>query len=418
MNRWPWPNRIMLAALGVMSAVQICLAYQFWGSFSSGDGLSARVFQALGVALAVIEGVALMVSSKAASDNRPVAAYVLRTAFIGCFIANLVCDIGAAVTYIDRDAHARADTAAAFATAKDREAEISAKIDGLHSVLAKDGLDQAPEALRVQLEAEKGIVRRTEIDSPSRAYRERRVAKLQSALTNAGEIERLAKEREAFRVQTDGRAAPPEAHPEILTLEAILSWFGVTATSEEVQRGIAIGIAVVVRLLLAIGYWVAIPSTVERGAKGMDDQPERAPRRTGWPSNIIDAARRFVLKRTSPDAVRPSSSIDASPDDNEPPQPASVDFTPESAPSREWSMPKPRFKGRSPEVPSAGIHVIRSAHDGSLKEIDGGDGKRETRTRRTRRHSARTCPTCKTPLSIGDHHHDRLDALDDLDPVR
>lgn len=388
MSRWPLPNLFMATVLVVLAAVQLGLVYEFWGSFASGDPYFTFVFQACGICLALIEMVCLIVASNAANSGKVWAAGLFRGVFVGLFLLNLACDIGAVATFTRKDADARAHTVAVYSDAETRATETNERILSLHASLAKDDIDVSPAAIQAQLDAASLAVEQSGISGNTLNWRQQRVAKLQAALVTANEIASLETARAGARAETlTFQGQPSVAHPQIAILSVLAGWAGITVDPETMRTILAVALAVVLRGVLALGFWLASPAP--GGAREFD----------GGSQKSLKTIRDNVVSLWPWPGSRKKPTASASPPLGVPVQIAKPDprSTATVTPLSAYPRPRPETK-KAPEPPPARVSA-KSARP------HGGKG-----------HDPKTCPTCSAPVGPNGRSAALFDALDDFDP--
>lgn len=253
------PRIALTLAIVVLAILQIALTWEFWGSFGDGHDGQRFVFQGLGAMLAIVEALALLVAADNLARGAPIKAMVAALVFIPTFFVNLGSDISAIAAYSARDTAARSQSVAAY----DRNATIVREADErlpqMRRILEEQNLVQPAAALAPQVEALRGRIERREAAGlrVSESGRQN-LARLETALATATEIERLNAERDAARAAlAEVGARPHKSHAQFETIATVLQGFGVAATPHDVQVWIAFAVGVVIKLWLAFGLWFA-----------------------------------------------------------------------------------------------------------------------------------------------------------------
>lgn len=266
MRKLPIPNALMIAFLVMLTGVQLALVFEFWSSFDAGGGFFEFIIIGLGLGLALVELVALIVCSDAASRGDHSKANLYRFVFVMLFLLNLVGDIGAIVTYTSRDGEHRAIATVQYDDATKRVEERDERILSLRRTLTAQNLDGAASGLRAQADTMRDRIDEEGISPQTRSWRQNQWAKLEGAAKTAEAIEKLETERDSAQALiSETGARPTMFHPQFEALAKILGWFGASTSPDEVRIGIALALAVVLRFALAFGFWVATPNGQGRG---------------------------------------------------------------------------------------------------------------------------------------------------------
>lgn len=253
------PRIALTLAIVVLAILQIALTWEFWGSFGDGHDGQRFVFQGLGAMLAIVEALALLVAADNLARGAPIKAMVAALVFMPTFAVNLGSDISAIAAYSARDTAARSQSIAAYDRNETIVREADERLSQMRRILEEQNLNQPAAALAPQVEALRGRIERREaaglrISESSR----QNLARLESALATAAEIERLAAERDAARsALAEAGARPHESHAQFETIATVLQGFGVAATPDDVRVWIAFAVGVVIKLWLAFGLWFA-----------------------------------------------------------------------------------------------------------------------------------------------------------------
>lgn len=355
----PLSNAIMIAALVLAGAVQIALVLEFWSSFAGEDAFSKWVFQGLGIAFAIIEMVALAVCANAARLGAWARATAFRVVFVGLFAINLTCDIGAIYTFTTRDAEARAAALQASQSTEQVVEETRARIAALRETLVRQELDEPVVSLEIKRDAAVALRDQYGVGQRTQNWRTQRAATLEAALATAREIERLEGELEVGRKALLSR--PQSAsHPQTAALATILGWFGITASESTIRVSLALAIALVLRGVLAFGFWAAtLPPGRKAEGQGRAGDPVQA---MATPPTVTVIEDMPVASEEPPSNVLPFASRLRRPQPE--PEPA-TETTQEAAPPAEVPpvkpdrKPKPKAETRKkPEPPRPPADLI------------------------------------------------------------
>jgi hypothetical protein len=254
----PLSNAVMLLALLVLAGVQVALVIEFWSSFAGESPFFKAVFVGLGLGFAGVELVALVVCANAARAGAWVRANVFRLIFLALFAANLVSDVGAIYAFTTTDADARSAAQIAGDDARRDIADITERRAALRATLAERKLDMPVRALEIQRNAAIAARNAGGAGERTQSWRVQRAAALDAALETAREIETLDKRIATMRATA---AASPHSgdHPQLQALATILSWCNLTVTTDTLRVALALAMAVVLRCVLAFGFWAAAP---------------------------------------------------------------------------------------------------------------------------------------------------------------
>jgi hypothetical protein len=255
MSLW---SRLTIIPVVVLAIVNISLVMGFWHSFG-GDNPVA--FQALGVALVLIEMTALVVASDAEANGAPTRATIWRVIFGLVVVVNLFADFGAVVTRTAEDAAHRAQQRATYDTAADQEREAAAEIGRLQQLLPEGERDKPLLALQAELRA---VVAR--VDSYAREGRvppgriTDRLASAQSLVATRQAIDVQERLRSSARETIRRFGARPEAeHPQFVAFATLLRSLGVVVDASMVRVWLAVPIAIIMKLVIVFGFWVLTP---------------------------------------------------------------------------------------------------------------------------------------------------------------
>jgi hypothetical protein len=404
MTKLPLPNRVTVIVVLAMATVQLFLVYSFWGTMGGGDPVMAFAMQALGIGLAVFELVALVVASHADQRGQPGVAAGARMVVSLVFILNLLGDIGAIATFTHGDAEKRQLEVATYDASKRQSDEVDSRIAALRTELEASKLNIPAAAIEVQLTQMRESFEQSGLSSETRAWRQRRAAELESALITARELERLVAERggEGATGNTP-LVRPEESHPQFESLSRIAGWMGIDVAPDDLRVGLALFMAIVVRAVLLIGLWLALPS------HGLVEAPPRTlPEKSGsgssgngekkkswlswiWPKKqeVVEAQMQPVTPEDAPSLARQSEERPALPVSFRPAPTQRAEAQAKPAKLRPGKLP--RGRGRTASGPPSSLHHGDQDHD------------------------PKTCPTCNSP--VAEDGLALLEALDELDPV-
>lgn len=345
----PLSNAIMLIALLVLAGVQIALVIEFWSSFAGESPFFKAVFVGLGLGFAGVELVALVVCANAARDGAWARANFLRLIFVALFAANLISDVGAIYAFTTTDADARSAAQIAGDDARRDIVDITERRAALRETLGEKKLDMPVRALEIQRNA--AVIARDSGGAGERtqSWRIQRAAALDAALETARELEALDKRLADARATA---ASSPHSgdHPQLQALATILSWFNVSVTTDTLRVALALAMAVVLRCVLAFGFWAAAPVAAVQAATGAKPTEPKTKAPAAKDKGLRSLSTRIRFAMPTPPPKSPASATVTYP----------VDLPSKSvapAPPKK-AAPKLRLVGAEPPLPPIATTVI------------------------------------------------------------
>lgn len=283
--------RLVILALVLAN---MAIAALFWSEFSA-DPIKGPLFTLIGTLLVLVEVTALVVASRAAARGEFMKAWTGRTIWILLLAVNLAADIGAIAVLFAADDQKRGADVIAYDRTDDAIKEAEGEILRLRAALDASGITGSADSLRARAEAEQAAMGRSRIVTPAE---ERRVGQLLEAAALAQEIsEWQARKRTAeSKIDTLG-PRPEETHPQFDALSRMINW-GLPESWEvsvhDVRVGLAILLAIVLKVCVSLGLWVAesAPRGERAGRKSAPppEAPLRPAARTRTIPRVLDAA--------------------------------------------------------------------------------------------------------------------------------
>lgn len=269
MSVWSRLTYIPLIALAV---VTIILTFDFWSSFG---GHVALAFQIVGVSFVLIELTGLVIYADLIARGERLKSRWWLFALAGVILVNLFADYGAVVTRTAADANDRARARAQYESSITSEFEASAAITRLERELEQMHRNRPLAALEAEYTALRQ--RRTWYEERDRAAPRRllsEVAQAESALATGRALDGAVAQRDRARRTIAEFGAPPEReHPQFEALAAMLSSLGLAVSAGTVRVWLALPIAIVLKLLQLLGFWVLSHQRAGE-AKGAPEVPD------------------------------------------------------------------------------------------------------------------------------------------------
>jgi hypothetical protein len=269
------PSWITLIALYALAGLQVALVLYFWSSFETLVDWVRWVLCGVGGGLAVVEIFALVVASEAAGRGELSKAFAYRTVFVALALLNVAAEIGAVATLTAGDQAQRAGAAQAYAEAVATKSAADSEIVRLRNILDADRLNRPSAALRAEMEAAQRIRDGYTTQGRTAPWRVlENAARLESAYATALEVDRQLAVRATAQAGIDraGGAAPHTVHPQFETLAMVARSAGIATNADQVRAWLAFGLAAVMKLVLAVGFWTVTPTRRRERAPAGDSQ--------------------------------------------------------------------------------------------------------------------------------------------------
>jgi len=257
---WPasFAERLAYSALVMLTAVNIGMVLSFWGSLG---GDKALLYQFMGGGLAVIEITALVVIAEANARGENEKARAWWVVFPLVLVLGLAGDFGALLERGARDGEGRSHAVARYDAALIDDREASAEILRLGAQLDALGARRPVAALKA--ERDDAVARRDRHVAAGlivpRSVAVRAVTS-ESALATAEALAKAEMKREAARVVLRQAGRRPDAeHPQFAGMATLLGVTGFQVSAEAVRVLLAAYAALVLKIVLVVGFWVLTP---------------------------------------------------------------------------------------------------------------------------------------------------------------
>lgn len=330
------PRVLTLLALAFLIVTQMQLEVHFWMSFDSPDETGRQLVVMIAAGFALIEVFMLALAHDAACRGLRLLAWLWRTVFIAVLVVNLPSTFGAVAAVTGADHVLRQQSAIVYRQHEANVVRLERDIIRLEASIADVELNRPSAALSLLLDERRQ--RRAALDEagvePPQSLLTR-IARLESAVATAQEIERLRRERDqSLRYMTE-HAPPDTDHPQTRAIITVLAALGVSATGDQVRAGLALALVTVLKLVLNLGFLVATATPAGTGAAASATATTPAFTWLGRPLRLLHRLRRHNNEEEStPAATETPEPVPSLP--TPPPQP-------KPKPRKVRRKPRPRF---------------------------------------------------------------------------
>jgi hypothetical protein len=251
---------VMLVILCVLAVFQVLLQLSFWAALAGPEAHNAWLFQGIGTALTLIEILLLALASEFDAIGEKQRAAAARYCFVFLASINLAADYAAVSNYAGSSDVERLSGARRHEITQTGIDDADHAIARLRSQLEAINLDQPVTALRAaRAPLAERAERYTRSGQAVPIQHLDRLARYDSAIAIATALE--TKEAERVRLlaalETDDAVAADDGP--FAPLADVARVFGFDVSSEGARGAQAFAVALAVKLILTVGFWMVAP---------------------------------------------------------------------------------------------------------------------------------------------------------------